>query len=196
MKDDIDDILKREFDALNERIFERAMRHHKYAAYMSDNLNKAIEKSLENEYAAYYALYKQKLDIVQEIRSATLAQKRSRTIPRKRRVWWRPWRWKNANEAADVSDELIDRSEDLYLSELVANMNAVNEQFAPAEPADEPPTDEPTGPTETPTAAPAPAETVTATPAPAETAETAANAVWEEEHETITHEDSESAPRG
>lgn len=177
MKDNIDDILKREFDALNERIFERAMRHHKYAAYMSDSLNKAIEKSLENEYAAYYALYKQKLEIVQEIRSDTLAQKRALTVPRKRRRWWCPWKLKNANEAADLSDEMIGKSEELYLSELIANMNAVNEQFAPA------------GPAETPTGS-------TASTAPAEAAETAATAVWEEEHETVTHEGSEGAPRG
>ena len=120
--------LMREFQEFHERIFELACRKSKYAAKMSDSLNKAIENALEEEYKTYYDLYREKLDAAVDIELYALKAKRSIMVPRHYRHWWSFWK-EHTNQAADLADDRIAQDAHLYFKELMEHLETMKMDF-------------------------------------------------------------------
>lgn len=120
--------LMREFQEFHERIFELACRKSKYAAKMSDSLNKAIENALEEEYGTYYDLYREKLDAAVDIELYALRAKRNIMVPRHYRHWWSFWK-EHTNPAADLADDKIAQDAHLYFKELMEHLETMKIEF-------------------------------------------------------------------
>lgn len=120
--------LMREFQEFHERIFELACRKSKYAAKMSDSLNKAIENALDEEYKAYYKLYHEKITTAMEIELYALRAKRSIMIPRHYRHWWSFWK-EHTNQAADLTDDRIAQDVPLYYEEVMEHLKTMRMDF-------------------------------------------------------------------
>lgn len=128
MTDNPIECLMQEFQEFHERIFELACRKSKYAAKMSDSLNKAIENALEEEYGTYYDLYREKLDAAVEIELYALRAKRNIIVPRHYRHWWSLWKV-HTNRAADLADERIASDAHLYFQELMKHLESMKIDF-------------------------------------------------------------------
>ncbi len=175
------DQLIREFQEIHERIFELACRKNKYAAKMSDSLNKAIENALEEEYKTYYCLYRAKLDAAVSIDLYILSAKRDIMVPRRWRNWWSFWKI-HTNEAADLADERIASDAKLYYDELMEHLEMLKKEYlerhsGPSEAADALPDEVPAE------------EAEEAVQSPPEALETPAEAWEEDDDDTVPDED-------
>ncbi len=186
--------LKQEFNELHERIYALSCEHRRYAPKMSDDLNKAIEEALKEEYSAYHRLYKKKLDTEIKIQIQALEQKAQVMIPVRRRRWWAPWTWKR-NQAAVISDEMLAALAPMYFSELETHIETAG-GYSLGSPEGSP-TEAAQGAAETPEsgAEPAPGEAYETAHGGKENAPPPPAAEWEEyDEDLVPHEGSTSAP--
>ena len=166
-----------EFHQLIDTFCEISSTHHEYAGNLSQDLNKAIEKAILDEFDTLYALHIEKLTASTGIELYALQTKNGMTIPQRRRRWYTFWK-KTPNPAAKAVEGKIYENADFFFEDLLNRTDAITEltrkyveQSAPCATTNKTPSSEKTSQkTETPTERP-PAQP------PRKPAET-----WEEEN--------------
>ena len=115
-----------EFHQLIDTFCEISSTHHEYAGNLSQDLNKAIEKAILDEFDTLYALHIEKLTASTGIELYALQTKNGMTIPQRRRRWYTFWK-KTPNPAAKAVEEKIYENADFFFEDLLNRTDAITE---------------------------------------------------------------------